>query len=119
MYSRKMKLIILLFLLVFVAACSSCAWFEAQTKMNPKQQAIVWMGIYNSVYDDTLAVAKNPMSSIAQKEVAEKKRVILTQVWPLMKVYISVLEGGGTPTLTQTAAITDLINQLALLAGGV
>lgn len=110
--------LILIELLVIMAVLVSCATLGQTKPMTAKQQATVWMSVYNSTYDDILSVMKNPASTTAQKDLAQKKKAVLVQAWPLMKIYVAVVESGGVPTLAQTTAITDLINQLAILAGG-
>ncbi len=105
------KVIVLLAAALFIiAACAT------MTGMTPKQQAVAWMSIYNAQYDDTMSIMTNPNSTQAQKEMGLKKKAILTQVWPLLKVYVAVIDGGGTPSASETAALTDLINQLTRLA---
>jgi uncharacterized membrane protein len=113
MIRQSKKLYILLFILVILSACAT----TGTVPMTAKQQATVWMDTYNAIYDDTISVMKNPLSTSAQKDLAQKKKSILIQVWPLLKVYVSVVEGGGVPLASDTATITDLINQLTQLAG--
>ena len=86
--------------------------------LTAKQQGAVWFSVYNSTYDDTMSVMKNPASTIVQKEMAQKKKAILVQVWPLLKIYASVVDSGGTPDVNITKSITDLMNQLTVLLTG-
>lgn len=114
---RRHKFLILI-LILSLSLLSACAMFQTAESLTAKQQAAVWMTIYNQTYDDTLAMAKNPNSTPAQKEMVAKKKAILMKVWPLLKSYIAITDSGGTPTNSQGAAITDLINQLTQVAGG-
>lgn len=99
-------------LLLVIAACTN------GKTLTQKQQATIWMETYNATYDDVYRVMTNPASTAVQKEIALKKRAILVQVWNPLKLYVSIVETGGTPTPAQTEAITKLIDQLAALAAG-
>lgn len=114
---RRYKIITVVLMIALLSACN--LFTQTAKPLTAKQQAAVWMTIYNQTYDDTMAMAKNPLATPVQKETVVKKKAILTTVWPLLKTYIAITDTGGTPTNEQGAAITDLINQLAALAGGV
>lgn len=113
---RRFKVSLAIILLAFVLV--ACATTPAPQSMTPKQQATVFLQTYNAVYDDTMSMATNPNATQAQKDMVVKKKAILTQVWPLLKAYTSIVDGGGTPTPESTAQLTNLINQLTTLAGG-
>ena len=106
---RSVVLLMVMFFMV------SCAGMQVGTT-TPKQQAAIWLGIYNAQYDDTFSIMTSPLSTPAQKEIGLKKKAILTQVWPLLKIYVAVIDGGGTPSNNDTIMITELINQLTALA---
>lgn len=100
------------FLILFlVAGC-------AANIITMKQQATQWMDIYNMQYEDTMAIMKNPYATESQKEIGRKKKEILTELWPMLKVYVSIVENGGTPSSEDTQKISDLINRLTSLATG-
>ena len=103
-------LVMALSLMLMAASCPKT--------LTAKQQGAVWFSVYNSTYDDTMSVMKNPASTVVQKEMAQKKKAILVQVWPLLKIYASVVESGGTPDVDITKSITDLMNQLTVLLTG-
>jgi hypothetical protein len=110
---------IMLLVLMMAMVLMACPKNGTTTQpLTAKQQATIWMDVYNATYDDTMAVMKNPASTPAQKDMAQKKKAILTQVWPLLKVYISVVDNGGTPSVESVAAITGYMNQLTALATG-
>jgi hypothetical protein len=116
-FMRRKVLIVSVVLMLIMVLCA-CSLFTSTTKLTPKQQASVWFSIYNQTYDDTMATMKNPASTQSQKDVAQKKKAIMTQVWPLLKVYAVIVDGGGTPTTESQAAITSLFNELTSLATG-
>lgn len=114
---KTKRIMIAVPMVMVMAFFLSCATTGTQP-LTAKQQATVWMSVYNQTYDDTMATMQNPASTGAQKVMALKKKDILVKVWPLLRAYVSLVDSGGTPSATDTAAITDLINQLATLAGG-
>ena len=97
---------------------TACASLQGAKPMTAKQQASIWIGIYNAQYDDTMSILTNPAAPAAQKDIAWKKKQILSKVWPLLKVYVSVVDNSGVPTSQDTAQLVELINQLTILAGG-
>ncbi len=103
-----------------VMMLSSCASLQGRTQqpLTAKQQATIWLGIYNAQYDDTLSIMSNPSSTAAQLKIARQKKAVLTDIWPLLKVYITVIDRGGVPTTADTVQLTGLINDLTSLAGG-
>jgi len=116
---QQFKRFNVLCLAVMLAVVVGCATTGITTKpLAAKQQASIWMIVYNSTYDDTMAMAKNPKATQAQKDMAAKKKVILTQVFPLLKIYAGIADTGGTPSVADAQAINDLINQLAASTGG-
>ena len=105
-------------LVLALSFLSACTLFTQTKPLTAAQQASIWMIVYNATYDDTMAMAINPSATPAQKEMVAKKKAILTPLWPALKIYVAVVESGGTPSAESTAYIVDLINQLAALAGG-
>lgn len=114
----KRKICIVPIVLIMVVSLMACATTFNQKPLTAKQQGVVWFSIYNSTYDDTMNVMKNPAATPAQKEIAQKKKVILTQVWPLLQIYASVVDSGATPDADITKSITDLMNHLTALTTG-
>lgn len=102
-------------LLVTVAFAVSCAAPTLNVK-TPKQQAIVWMDVYNAQYDDTMAIMTSPNATESQKAVGRKKKEILVKVWPLLKIYVDTVENNGVPSDAAGQEITELINQLTAMA---
>jgi len=113
MYKRQIQIFVLLLLIILIGCATN-----GGTKLTPKQNATVWMTIYNAQYDDTMLIMQNPLATKEQKNIALQKKAILTQIWPLLKVYVATVEGGGTPSVEMEATLTGLINQLTALAIG-
>jgi len=110
---RRLQCVVLMFLaLVLVSGCVN------GKVMSQKQQATIWMDTYNAQYDDCLAVLINPASTETQLAIAKQKKVVLTQVWPMLKIYADIVDKGGTPTEQLIGDISKLMNQLTGLAQG-
>lgn len=112
------KKINVLFLSLMLLTFMACPGAQITKPLTAKQQAAVWMQIYNQTYDDTMRTAKDPKATSTQKEMVVKKKAILAKLWPLLRTYVAVTDAGGTPAVEQGAAISDLITELTSLAGG-
>lgn len=88
------------------------------TPLTDKQRATAMLEIYNAEYRDTVAVMSNPASTLSQRDVGAKKKDILGQMWPLLKVYVSVVDSGGTPDKASVDQLNNLINQLTAISTG-
>ena len=108
---KRSFLLLSVFLMCLVV--SSCATTGPQT---PDGEPIIWINVYAAQYDDAMTVMKNPQSTQAQKDVAQKKKAILIKAWPLLKVFAATVDSGAVPSANDTAQITDLINQLVVSA---
>jgi hypothetical protein len=106
------KSLILVLFIVLIAGCTTLG-----KPMTVKQNATAWMDIYNSTYDDTMAVMINPHSTTEQRAIALQKKELLKKIWPLMTQYVGLVEIGSIPTAENTAQINNLINQLVLIGG--
>jgi len=110
---------ILLVLAIFIVA--GCQTLNVNAKpwaqQTPKERANFMLGVYNAQYDDTMRMATDPLSTPAQKSIVVKKKAILTQIRPLLTVYLVMVDAGMTPTPEDEAALLALINQLATLGG--
>ena len=119
---RLYKPIVLFSILLFLSAFMACA------TMSPKKQLTMSYGIYNSQYTsymtDTGYVLNDsgeweklntPELTDDQKDLLRKKKKILTQMYPLLKVYDSMVVG-TTPYSDKTEQeLLNLIDQLAAL----
>ena len=110
---------ILLVLAIFIIA--GCQTLNVNAKpwaqQTPKEKANFMLGVYNAQYDDTMRMASAPISTPAQKQIVVKKKAILTQIRPLLTVYLVMVDSGMKPTPEDEAALLALINQLATIGG--
>ncbi len=125
---RTRKTLQLLLLIVLAAVFAGCA--TAPTAPAPEQTAYqkaqlryVYMeGLYAAQLRDTAnmgAMAQAGKLSLEQVRVYRLKKDILIKVKPLLEAYDAILLGGGVPAAGRDAEITDMLNQLGALAGGV
>ena len=118
---QAFRRITVLYLTLMVLLATGCAMFGTQSDkpLTPKQQATMFMNIYNQQYDDTMFMAKNPKATPAQKDMVAKKKELLTRIWPVLRLYVVTVDNGGVPTPEVTQNLNGLINELVTLAGGV
>jgi hypothetical protein len=114
---------ILIVLVAFVAGCAAAPPAPEQTPYQKAQLRYVYMeGLYAAQFRDTAsmgAMAQAGKLSEEQVKVYRVKRELLIKAKPLLEAYDAILLGGGIPAPGRDAEITDLLNQLAAMAGGV
>lgn len=105
------KAIAVAVLLLFLIGCASMG-VKPWAERTPPEKSLSFMQFYNSQYSDTMNLATNTASTQAQKDLAKKKKAILTQLWPLVKLYDSYAQGGILIPPEMETQILTLINQL-------
>jgi hypothetical protein len=108
---RKYKVFSVMMLMVFLVGCASLNIGG----MTPKQQYAIAANTYNAQYDDTMNVMKSATSTPAQKQVAQQKKMILTQMWPILILVGNTLNAGGTPTASDLTTLNNFVNQLTTI----
>jgi hypothetical protein len=111
---------ILILVSIVLVACVSCATLglKSWSAYTPKEKALAILDAYNGQYNDTFSMASNPSITPAQKEVVRQKKATLTKVYPLIQVYVGIIESGKVPSQSQEQAILNLLNQLGSKVGG-
>ena len=123
--NRKKWLVVGLILAVFLAGCATAPVAPApeQTPYQKAQLRYVYLeGLYAAQLRDTAsmgAMAQAGKLSLEQVKVYRLKKDLLIKVKPLLEAYDRILLKGGVPAAGRDAEITDMLNQLAALAGGV
>ena len=112
---KRLVTVLWVVMISFLIAITGC---PKPTTMSAKQQATIWLNIYNAEYEDTMAVMTSPNSTPAQRSVGAKKKDVLTKIWPLLQLYTSIIDGGGTPSEQTTKQLVYLINELITATGG-
>lgn len=109
-------------LLIFVAfllcACTTGMVAKPWQDMSQKERALYFVKTYNMQYEDTLAQAKRTDLTEAQKTVIRNKKEVLTHVWPMVKIYVDLVDKGGIPAPEDEAAIMSMLNSIVTLVVG-
>ena len=109
---RKFKIVgISLLLVMFLAGCATLG-VKPWAERTPKEKALVILEAYNAEFQNTLSMALNPNLTESQKQVVRQKKAILMQLYPLIQLYVGVIEAGGIPSASDEQAILNLIDQL-------
>ena len=119
--NRKHSLlgVIIILLFVFSIGCASfdLAGTNRPDQMTIKEQATVWMSIYNAQYDDYKATVKRGNLTENQKQILRVKKQVLTIAWDLLKTYAEYADTGQLPSRQFEAQLSNIIEQLLL--GGI
>lgn len=73
------------------------------------------MSMYNAQYDDYQLTAAIPDLSEDQKEILRTKKEIITEVYPMIQIYISYAESGTIPSVETETLIIQQLNRLLTL----
>lgn len=122
---KRQKIWLAVLLLAYIATIIGCV-----ESMTPKKQLTMMYGTYNSQYaqymtDTGYTMNENgewkktffPAYTEDEKKILRKKKTILEQMYPLVKVYDSMVVG-LTPYSSETEQeLLNLIDQLVALGG--
>ena len=116
----NLVLFALLAVLVMVSACAT----TGQT-ITAKQQGIIWGSTYISEYDSVKDVLSSSSSTVAQRELAVKKKDILSKAWPLIKDFNAPIDPknptgdivGYSMSTVKVNELIKLLEDLATLGG--
>ena len=116
----NLVLFALLAVLVMVSACAT----TGQT-ITAKQQGIIWGSTYISEYDSVKDVLSSSTSTVAQRELALKKKDILSKAWPLIKDFNAPIDPknptgdivGYSMSTVKVNELIKLLEDLATLGG--
>lgn len=94
-------------------------------QMTHKQRSVYMLSIYNSQYADhrmqtgytmdangVWVKTSNPALTDEQRDILQMKKNILSNVYPLMKIYVGQVNGGLAPSRDAEQEIMKLLNQL-------
>ena len=110
----KKRITLYAFFLVVLVLLANCAGIKPITDMTPKQKATFFMSVYNSQYDDYRSMAALTTLTEEQKQVMRAKKRIMTEVYPLITLYVSWVDSGAVPSPEIELQIINLINQLTM-----
>ncbi len=109
--NRKSTLLILMLMVFFLMSCSVLGL--KKTPLTPEQDLLMRMeSFYLSQTNDYNSMVKQTNLTPAQKEVLQKKRKILIESQPLLKMYGNAVYGGTPVDKAMEQKLLDLLNQL-------
>ena len=117
----NLVLFALLAVLVMISACAT----TGQQTLTAKQQGIIWGSTYISEYDSVKDVLSSSTSTVAQRELALKKKDILIKAWPLIKDFNAPADPknptgdivGYSMSTVKVNELIKLLEDLATLGG--
>ena len=113
--NRDVRFVSLIFYLFFAAGFLGCAGtggLQDPHSMGPKEFAVYINQAYVSSYDDYLMQVQRQDLSEAQKDVLRKKKQVLTEVWPQIRLYNRYINTGVLPEQELKDTIIKLLEKL-------
>ena len=107
MRSKKFPIYTLLFMVLLTA----CASTQSPQDMSPEDVAIWANRVYVSSYDGYLQDLQRPMTP-ARIEALQKKRMILSELYPYLMTMNTYIESGVVPEQAITDIVINLVYQL-------
>ncbi len=142
----KKKLLLGILLLAFLTSCTTLG-LKPYSMMTLEEKSLFLLKQYNKMYDNTFNqvlpkiltplqkesirvqvnaglmkvadVPIDPTLTLEQKKVINAKKAVLGKLQPLVFMFKTVVDGGGTPSPETEQAIMDLIDKAATLGMGV
>ena len=110
--------VILVLFLAFIYGCPGLipGDLKSPAEMTPKELSTWANGIYNAQYDNYEILAARTDLTEDYKVMLRKKKEILTELWPYLKLYTGYVDSGAVPTAELEAKIIGLVDRLILSA---
>jgi len=111
---RKYNLFVILIILTFLAGCLTLNINKPKliSEMTAKERGAWFLGVYNSQDKDYRNMVARSDLTNDQKRVLRDKKIIMTQVYPIIKTYNTYIDSGAVPTKEVEDQIIKLINNL-------
>ncbi len=109
---RKFRIIGISVLVVMILAACAVLGTKPWTDRTPKEKALAILDAYNAQYQNTMSMALTKDLTEVQKQMVRQKKALLKQAYPLIQLYVGIVEVGGTPSTKDEQAILNLIDQL-------
>jgi len=105
-----------LFLLIAVMVLFGCiSQIKPIDQWTPKEQAVYFMGVYTDEYDNYMRMSKLTSLSEEQKVILRKKKIILTEMYGPIKMYMRYVDTGRIPTEEMYDYIMEKLTALEVL----
>lgn len=117
-FSRFLGLLVMLLVVAFMTvALVGCQTDNIKTfdEMSAKEKATFMMSMYNKQYSNYQTQAAKPELTEAEREILRKKKKILSEVYPLIELYMSYVDSGAVPSTETEQKIINYLDQLAVL----
>jgi len=113
----------LILFVVILFALVSCQMLQVQDQkawgdMTGMERLTIILHAYNTQYEDYKAMAALPDLTETQKDILRARKKILTEVYPMIGVYASVVVSGGEVSPSLELEIMRLLNSLGAKIGG-
>jgi len=114
MLRKNSVFIVFVILLMFLSGCITLNVNKPKSvaEMTPKERGAWFLGIYNSQDKDYRNMVGRLDLTNDQKKVLRDKKVIMVQVYPMIKTYNTYIDSGAIPTKAVEDQIIQLINDL-------
>jgi len=111
---KERNLFVALILLIFLAGCMTLDINRPKpiSEMTSKERGAWFLGVYNSQDKDYRNMVARSDLTNDQKRVLRDKKIIMTQVYPIIKTYNTYIDSGAVPTKEVEDQIIKLINNL-------
>lgn len=108
------KLCIFLFVVVFLLSGCTLQNLKSPTDMSAKELSTWAMGIYNAQYDNYEMLAGQITLTEEHKVILRKKKTIMVELWPYLKLYTTYVDSGAIPTAEIESKVISLIDRLIM-----
>lgn len=114
---RKYRIVALVLMAAFLAGCATLSSVKPWSERTPKEKSLSFLQMYNRQYEDTLRMATTPNLTEGQKAMVRTKKKLLTEVRPMLDIYVSTVIDGRMPSADLEAKILMLIDKLSAAGG--
>ena len=112
---KKFLPIGLIILMVFGLTACTFDNIKPVSEMTPKEKAAFFLSMYNAQDMNYRAMAAMPNLTEPQKEMMREKKLVLSQVYPLISVYVSYVEQGAVPSPETERLIVENLDRAAAM----
>lgn len=117
MKRKSFRLLMAMLLVLPILTLTACPPNQKTlSEMSGKEKATWMLSVYNAQYADYKVQAARTDLDEAKKEILREKKKILTEVYPLIKIYVGLVDTGVLPDVDlETTIIQNLERLLGML----
>lgn len=113
---RAMAAITLCFVAVFALISCGPQNLKPISEMTPKEKATFFMSVYNKQADDYRATVAKPDLTEAQKTILRDKKEVMTEVYPMIELYVGYVDAGALPDQATERLIIGYLDRLVAMS---